>query len=144
MVCFFNAKEVMALLTDKQKKKMIADWVECQNYSAVARRFKVSKTTVRRVVEADNSTSDLVRQKKDENTQAVLDHMESLIPKVNATIDKLLEALNDETKIRRAGLMQAATTLGIIVDKWTGITDLRHAEEAEDSGVIILAEVKNE
>ena len=36
-------------LTDAKKKKIIADYVGCGNYSEVARKNKVSKDTVRRL-----------------------------------------------------------------------------------------------
>ena len=33
-------------ISDKKKKQIIADYIECQNYSEVARKHKVSVNTV--------------------------------------------------------------------------------------------------
>ena len=122
-------------LTDKQKKKIIADYVECQNYSAVARRFKVSRTTVQRVVAADNELCEKVQNKKDENTQSILDYMDSKSEDVKEIIGLLLSDLKDEGKRKRAGLMQTATTLGIVIDKFTAETEHNNGEEI---GVVFL------
>lgn len=40
----------MQRLNNKQKKKMVADYIECGNYSEVGRRHKVSVSTVRKAV----------------------------------------------------------------------------------------------
>ena len=46
-----------ARLTDKQKKEIIADYVECGSYRATAKKFGVSAMTVRSVCtdKRDNS-----------------------------------------------------------------------------------------
>lgn len=48
-------------LTDAKKKKIIADYVGCGNYSEVARKNKVSKDTVRRLC---NRTDILQKRKR--------------------------------------------------------------------------------
>ena len=42
-----------ARLTDRQKKKIIADYVQLGSYNAVAKKHKVADTTVKRVVLSD-------------------------------------------------------------------------------------------
>ena len=41
-----------ARLTDRQKKKIVADWVEMQSYNAVAKKHGVTHQTVKRIVDA--------------------------------------------------------------------------------------------
>ena len=55
-------------LTDREKKKIIADYAECGNYSQVARKHKVSFDTVKRVVISDPETVKKAEQKKEQNT----------------------------------------------------------------------------
>lgn len=52
-------------LTDREKKKIIADYAECGNYSQVARKHKVSFDTVKRVVISDPETVKKAEQKKE-------------------------------------------------------------------------------
>lgn len=40
-----------ARLTDRQKKKIVADWVEMQSYNAVAKKHGVTHQTVKRIVD---------------------------------------------------------------------------------------------
>lgn len=44
-------------LTDRQKKKIIADYAELWIYRAVARKHKVSDVTVKRICERDLETT---------------------------------------------------------------------------------------
>ena len=62
----------MAKITDRQRKKIIADYVQLENYSAVARLHGVTRNTVKAIVLADKETAEKCRLKKAENTVAVL------------------------------------------------------------------------
>lgn len=53
-----------ARLTDKQKKKIIADYVQLGSYRAAARLNKVSDGTVKRIVEGCGEIEQKVAQKK--------------------------------------------------------------------------------
>ena len=108
-----------ARLTDKQKKRIIADYVELGSYNAVAKKHHVSDATVKRVVSADSETKRKAEHKKAENTADVLAHMERQKDKVCGVLDKYLDAMQDEGKIGRANLLQLATAMGILIDKYT-------------------------
>ena len=62
-------------LTDKQKKRIIADYVELGSYNAVARKHKVATSTVKRVCEREPETKQSAIDKKTENAQSILAHM---------------------------------------------------------------------
>lgn len=66
-----------ARLTDRQKKKILADYLESGSYRATARKNKVNASTVKRVVEASDDFEQKAAQKKKENTADVLAYMES-------------------------------------------------------------------
>ncbi len=54
-----------ARLTDFQKKKIIADYVELGSYNAVAKINGVADTTVKRIVNADAEMQRNAEQKKE-------------------------------------------------------------------------------
>lgn len=110
-----------ARLTDKQKKMIIADYVELGSYNAVAKRHGVSVTTVIRVCE-NEETKQKVIEKKEENTLDMLAYMDSKKEQAQGIIDLYLSALADPEKLERATVNNIATALGIIVDKFTGAT----------------------
>lgn len=58
-----------ARLTDKQKKKIIADYVELGSYNAVAKLHGVSRQTVKNVVTDDAEIGQLLQQKKSRTPQ---------------------------------------------------------------------------
>lgn len=106
-------------LTDKQKKQIIANYVECQNYSQVARKYNISRNTVKAVVMSDKKIADKCQQKKEQNSVDILEYMESQKKQVCSLLDSYLSAMQDSSKIKRAGVLQLATALGIVIDKYT-------------------------
>ena len=62
-------------LNDLDKKRIVEAYVECQNYSEVAKRFNVSDTTVKTIVKKDDESLKKFEQKKEENTKNVLAEM---------------------------------------------------------------------
>ena len=73
-------------LTDKQKKKIIADYVQLQNYTKTAKLNGVSDTTVKRLIStAPSEMLKKVEQKKEQNTLEMLDYMDSKKERVQET-----------------------------------------------------------
>lgn len=108
-----------ARLTDRQKKKILADYVQTNNYSATARMNNVSATSVKNIVRGNADIVEMCEQKKEENTAEMLAFMESRKGEMQKAIDLHLKALTDPEKIKAAALSQIATSFGIIVDKAT-------------------------
>lgn len=131
-----------ARLTDRQKKRIIADYVELGSYRAAGRKNRVSADTVKRAVLEDGDIVRKTTQKKAENAADILDYMERQKDRVCGLLDKYLEAMGDEEKIERAGLTQLATSMGILIDKYTATAQneqaLRKLDELMDKvgGVI--------
>lgn len=105
-------------LTDRQRKKIVADYLELGSYNATANRNGVSNHTVKRVVLEVPDLSKKVKQKKAENTADILAYMESQRGLVCEIIGKGLAILNDEEKLREATPSQITTALGTLIDKW--------------------------
>ncbi len=112
MVC------VAKRLTDKQKKRIIADYVELGSYNAVAKKHHIADSTVKRVVMKDGDTQRKAEQKKAENAADVLAYMDGQKDKVCSLLDKYLDAMGDRQKIERAGIQQLATAMAIVIDKY--------------------------
>lgn len=113
-----------ARLTDKQKKKIIADYVELGSYNAVAKRHGVSFDTVKRIVKNEPQIVKKTEHKKEENAIDILAHMETKRDMVNKIIDVYLARLLDPEVIAKATPSQLTTALGTIIDKFTatGVT----------------------
>lgn len=109
----------MAKLTDKQRKKIIAESVNGSSIRALAAKYNVSTTTIQRVLKSDTELTQKVAQKKAENTVSILAFMNSKKNDVCGLIDKLLAAMGDEDKLAAATVNQLATAMGIVIDKYT-------------------------
>lgn len=121
-----------ARLTDKQKKKIIADYVELGSYNAVAKKYKIAPSTVKRLCDKSPETQQKAKDKKEQNTKDILAHMESQKDKICLILDKYLDALLDEGKIKKATTAQLTTSLGTLIDKWTMVGGSTGMGEAED------------
>ncbi len=108
-----------ARLTDRQKKKIVADYLEYGSYNATAKRNGVSNHTVKRVVLEVPEMADKVQQKKDQNTADILAYMEKKRGIVCEILEKGLKVLNDEEKLKEATPAQITTAMGTLIDKWT-------------------------
>lgn len=114
-----------ARLTDKQKKKIIADYIQLGSYNAVAKINSVSPNTVKALVKGNADIAQKCKQKKEENTTAVLAYMEQQRCSVCKLLDLYLEELKNPEKIEAAGLREIATTMAILIDKYTDKKDNR-------------------
>ena len=106
-------------LTDIQKKKIIADYTENQNYSETGRMNNVSNKTVERIVKNNEEVSKIVKEKKEKNTQDVLEYMDNIAEKQKKIIDLSLNVL--EEKLSNPDLFtnirDVAIVYGTIFDK---------------------------
>lgn len=66
-----------ARLTDRQKKKIVADYLETESYNATAKKNGVCGQTVRRVIEESQGITENLKRKKEENTADILAYMDS-------------------------------------------------------------------
>ncbi len=116
-----NKKNTRTKLTDKQKKKIIADFVETNNYCETARRNNISETTARRICKDDNNkeVKKKVEQKKEENTKSMLEMISETNNKRLQVISKLVNAIDDKAEKIDAftNVKDLASAYGILIDK---------------------------
>lgn len=134
-----------ARLTDRQKKKIVAEYIELGSYNAVAKKNGVSNHTVKRIVMETPEISKKIQQKKDENTADILAYMESKRPIVCEIIEKGLAVLNDPDKLAAATPSQITTALGTLIDKWTDNKQMNNERQSEDDPITktLKEEAKN-
>lgn len=108
-----------ARLTDKQKKKIIAVYMEVSSYNAAAKKFGVSESTVQRLCRREPELMKKAEQKREQNTLDMLAYMDSRKEQAQSVIDDYLKALANPEKIEAAKLSEIATAMGIVVDKFT-------------------------
>lgn len=133
-----------ARLTDRQKKKIVADYLETQSMNATAKKNKVSWDTVKRVLKEQGNIEKKLEEKKDQNTADILAYMESKRNVVCEIIDNGLEALRDPKKLQRSSPVQITTALGTLIDKWAMISGGPSDEMKEDALSKSLKEMAEE
>ena len=119
------------MITDKQKKEIIASYVECENYSEVARKYNVSVDTVKRFVTQDKEIVNNLKQKREENTQEVLKAMKKRNNKKIEIIDKIFKAMDGKLDNidMFTNIKDLATAYGIIIDKELRLKELELKEK---------------
>ena len=102
----------MPRLTDEERKKIIAEYIDCQSYNKVAKKYHISATTVKKWVLKDTDSVKKCEQKKEENTQTMLDMISKTNTKRLKVISKIVDAIDD--KVEK-------------VDQFTNVKDLASA-----------------
>lgn len=117
----------LAKLTDLKRKKIIADYLENQNYSLTSKMHNVSLETVRTIVRKDKETREILTQKREENTESVIEHMKKQASMKNRILDKLLRGIEIKADDidELSSIKELATAYGIIVDKELKILELQ-------------------
>ena len=69
-------------LTDKEKKKIIADRVDGMSIRQLSKKYKVSTTTIQRIIHGNPEITQMVTQKKEQNTADILAYMDTKKEKV--------------------------------------------------------------
>lgn len=126
-----------ARLTDRQKKQILADYVQLGSFNATAKVHGVSRQTVKNIVDANGQIRQELQQKKEENTADVLAYMESQKNVVCEIIGKGLAALNDPEKLAEASPSQITTALGTLIDKWAMVQEKTGAGDEDKVTVVI-------
>ena len=124
-------------LTDKQKKKIVADYIESQNYKQTGIKNKVDTETVRRIVKADKDFAKKSEQKKERDTKDILEYMDTIKEKQKRIIDLSLQAL--EEKLAKPDMFtnvkDIATVYGVIFDKALKYKEIQiKSKENEETG----------
>lgn len=106
-------------LTDKQKKKIIADYIETQNYSETGRRNNVADVTVKDVIMKNPDVLKNLEQKKEEDTKDILEYMNDITKGQKKVINLSLEVITEmlENRDKRLTGRDIAMIYGVIFDK---------------------------
>lgn len=123
-----------ARLTDKQKQKIVADYVQLGNYSTTAKLNGVSRNTVKKIVTGNAEIAEKCQQKKDENTADILNYMEGQMKDVCEVLGVCMSELKKPDRYIKTHPQQIATTMAILIDKYTGFGG-GSKDEAEEDGL---------
>lgn len=121
-------------LTDKQKKKIIADYMENGNYRETARINSVAVDTVRRIILKNKNNQDFVKkstEKKEENTKDILEYMDSIVKDQKEVINLSLQVLKDKLSSPDlfTNIRDVAIVYGTIFDKALKYKEMKLREE---------------
>ena len=121
----------MAKLTDLEKQQIIADYIETQNYSEVAKKYNRSVETIRNVVKDNEDVGKKLKQKKQENTQSTIEYMQTQHESKKRILDKILKAIEEKADNidMFTNIKDLATAYGIILDKELKVLELNKKNE---------------
>lgn len=132
-----------ARLTDKQKKKIAADYLECQSVNLAAKKNGVAWDTARKALQEMGDIEQRLEQKKEENTANILAYMENQTDAVCEIIGVGLEVLPE--KIRNAKTASEVTTaIGTLIDKFIAVAGGPRDTAKEDALSKSLRELAEE
>lgn len=108
-------------IKDKTRKAIIADRACGESIRAIAKKYAVSTTSVQRIIRESPELTQLVTQKKEENTADILAYMEGKRKEVCDIIEVGLSVLPDKIKAAKSA-SEVTTALGTLIDKWATVS----------------------
>ena len=120
-------------LSDRTKKRIIADRIDGMSLRALAAKYNVSYYAVQKTVNSDPKLTQKISQKKEQNTLDMLAFLDEQKASAQEFVLMAMQALKDPEKLNRTGAQALATAMGIIIDKFTPVE-----KKAEDEGVTII------
>ena len=124
-----------ARLTDREKKKRVADDREAESYNATAKKNGVCGQTVRRVIEESQGITENLKRKKEENTADILAYMDSRRKQVCDIIEVGLAVLPEKIQTAKTA-SEVTTAIGTLIDKWALVKS-----EGEEGKVQVIIDV---
>ena len=106
-------------ISPKKEMKILADYAELQSCKKVALLNGVCATTVRNIVHRNPEAEKILYAKRAELNESVLAYMDSKKDKVCKFLDQALDEIQKDEKFAKASMVQIATSMGILIDKWT-------------------------
>lgn len=110
-------------LTEKQKNRILADYVLLGSYNAAAKKNKCSPNTVKRLVLARPEDVAGAAEGKNACARDILSYMDGQRDAVCSIIGKGLEALMSQDMMAKATPNQITTAIGTLIDKWAMIEE---------------------
>ncbi len=130
----------MSKLTDKQKQKITADYIETQNYSKVARMNNVSDTTVAKIVKDNEEVAKKLELKKEETTKTMLEMIDNTSNERLEAISELVKAINTKAKSidMFTNVRDLAMAYGTLVDKEFKFKEMQKEKEEREKPPIFM------
>lgn len=113
-------------LTDLERQKIVADYIQCENFCETARRNGVCDNTVRKIVAETSGIEEKLEQKRAENAKTVERYMAENAERVCSIIDSGLALIQE--RLAECTPVQAATIMGILIDKHRGTSGTHQVE----------------
>lgn len=124
------------MLTDKQKKLVIADRVNGMSLRKLAEKYGTSTSSIQRIIKADPDSMKLAAQKRAQNTVEMVEFLDQEKQSAQEFIKLALEAIKDPIKLQKAGIQSIAVAMGIVIDKFVPVTP-----KNKDEGVKVIIDV---
>ncbi|MEI3530673.1 MAG: phage terminase large subunit [Bacilli bacterium] len=127
-----------ARLTDKQRKQIIAEYIDCQSYNKVAKKYHISATTVKKWVLKDKDSVKKCEEKKQENTKSMLSMIEETNSKRLKVISKIVDAIDEKTQKVDAftSVKDLASAYGILIDKELKFAEMQSVNIDKDKPIV--------
>lgn len=130
----------MPRLTDEERKKIIAEYIDCQSYNKVAKKYHISATTVKKWVLKDTDSVKKCEQKKEENTQTMLDMISKTNTKRLKVISKIVDAIDDKVeKVDQfTNVKDLASAYGVLIDKEFKFAEMQSLKKETEKPLIFI------
>lgn len=134
----------MAKLTDKQRKQIIAEYVEGDgkvSQRELARKFSVSQVTISKIL-TDKSVKEKLSEAKNDNLISMCEYIKAKSERVQHLIDIALET--SDQQMREASLRDKMGAVKILIEKFFPPEDEREEDLPSPITIVVKDTSKDE
>lgn len=134
----------MAKLTDKQRKQIIAEYVEGDGRVSqrdLARKFSVSQVTISKIL-TDKSVKEKLSEAKNDNLISMCEYIKAKSERVQHLIDIALET--SDQQMREASLRDKMGAVKILIEKFFPPEDEREEDLPSPITIVVKDTSKDE
>lgn len=117
----------MGKISAEKRREIINDYNKYGTFSKVSKKHGICRQTVKRIVDEEKREPE-----RGYSSYDVMEHISKSSKEVCDLIDKYLAVMNDPVRLENAPLNQVASSLGVLVDKFTkGVTKEKGSADLE-------------
>lgn len=136
-------KKMTKPITPAQRKRIVAEYINCNSYAQVAKHYGISDHTVKKIVGQDTAFAEKCESKKIQDEQDIYTFLDSRKEEVYGILSGFLSAMADKGKLETATLSQLSTAFGTVIDKYTGVKEYLSGDKAAKDQLTQLVDALN-
>lgn len=134
----------MAKLTDRQRKKLMAEYANGLSQSTLAKAYGITQSAVSQILASDPTNKNLLKEKADRTTAEVSQELEDFIRNRSAYTNEMIELTQkrviDDLRNGKISVKEAVGACKVFAELTIGVPKAEYKEKEQPKAINIIVE----